>query len=453
MALYKDSALDRLAALGNVAQFVAWRPAGDGALTQSFARIKGYSPNQLFADIPAAIAALLRASDAQAVNIRSYLPHDPQSREFVYGLTSAAVVVAHLTRLAAQGLYLIVNEMIDIADGGVSGVVQGDLIEFAPDDTPRAVERPGIAAFPRDFGLDLLETVYGVRPLIPGNRADRVEFSVHPSPRGWHGTNTLLWEIEQDVPAAACARPRWPNNFSRHLGDKTFGLLMAAANGAAVPRTLVIGRRVAPFSFGRDTGSGEIWVRTSPREPQPGLYTTVKGWRDPFALLAAEDPDKEIVAVLTQAGVRALWSGAAIVGGDDRLIVEGTAGEGDAFMLGERPPEPIPADIHAAVIVAHGALSERLGPVRIEWVHDGQEVWVVQLHVGVTMSVGTTIVAGTSADWRWFDVADGLPALRAFLDQLPATSGIALRGEVGLTSHIADVLRKFGRPARLEPMN
>jgi hypothetical protein len=83
------------------------------------------------------------------------------------------------------------------------------------------------------------------------------------------------------------------------IGDKAFGLLMADRLGAHVPRTLVVARRIAPFTFGRETGSTEIWTRTCPVEPHPGLYTTLKGWTDPFALLQAEDPEGRVLASAT----------------------------------------------------------------------------------------------------------------------------------------------------------
>ena len=51
-------------------------------------------------------------------------------------------------RLAGEGYLTIVNETIDIHDGGISGVALAGIVEFAPDDTPRAVEQPGVAALP-----------------------------------------------------------------------------------------------------------------------------------------------------------------------------------------------------------------------------------------------------------------------------------------------------------------
>ncbi|USI76522.1 hypothetical protein [Sphingopyxis sp. USTB-05] len=449
MTLHKDKALDRLAGIGNVAQFIAWRPE-EGELRQSYSRLIGRDANAEFVSIAEAAGALLLASQDGRVNIRSYLPDDPRSREFVYGLTRVEDVLLHMERLAAEGLHLILNETIDVGDGGVSGVAHDAIIEFAPDDTPRAVEKPDIASLPRDMGLAILEQVYGFAPDIPGDARDRVEFSIHPGPRGWRQTNVLLWEIEADAGARTAPVPRWPNRFSRHIGDKAFGLLAANWFDAPVPSTSVVARRVAPFTFGRPTGSGERWIRTCPREPQPGLFTTARGWRDPFALLAEEDPDaSQIASVLAQEGVPPLWSGAALVGADDMVFIEGKAGAGDSLMLGESLPEELPEAIVEDVVRLHARLSAALGPVRIEWVHDGNQPWVVQLHVGATQTSLHALVEGDAEEWIDFEVAAGLPALRLLLEQVPDNAGVNVIGDVGLTSHIADVLRKWGRPARL----
>ncbi len=450
MQLHKDEALDRLAQAGNVAQFVAYRPGPAGSLIQSMSRVSGHSPNEQFDNVSEATATLLAASGEGAVNVRSYLPDDPRSREFVYGIRSVDEAVGHLERLRAEGLHLILNETVDVNDGGVSGVAQGDVIEFAPDDTPRAVEKPGTASLPRQLGMRLLDTVYGFAPDLPSDTDARVEFSIHPQSRGWRGTNTLLWEIEEGVGGRAPAAPFWPNRFSRHIGDKAFGLMIADLLGFKVPSTTVIGRRVAPFSFGAPTCSSSVWLRTAPREQEPGLFTTVKGWRDPFALLAAEDPEGRVASVLAQSAITARYSGAAIVGADDSLIIEGKAGEGDALMLGEALPEILPPDVSAAVTDVHAQLTALLGPVRIEWVYDGIAVWVVQLHVGATGTTAATIVEGEAERWISFDVTLGLSALRDLIAAAPAGAGIELTGRIGLTSHIADVLRRAGRPARVE---
>lgn len=449
MELYKDEALDHLATVGNVAQFVAFRPGPGRTLAQSTSRVTGRAPNEQFADPREAVATLLASSAEGTVNVRSYIPDDPRSREFVYGVGTVDDVIGHLERLRAQDLYLIVNETIDVSDGGVSGVIQGDVIEFSPDDTPRAVEKPGTASLARSVGLAILEKVYGFPPDIPGGPLDRVEFSIHPLSRGWRGTNTLLWEIEEQAGDRSPPAPTWPNRFSRHIGDKVYGLMIAEALGLRVPRTTVVGRRVAPFSFGTPTGGTDIWLRTAPREPEPGLFTTSKGWRDPFSLLQAEDPERHVASVLAQEGVQAAWSGAAIVGGGGSLIIEGKSGEGDTLMLGEAAPERLPDHVTADVENLNRDLSKTIGPARMEWVHDGLGVWVVQLHIGATETNATTIVPGETDQWLRFDVADGLPALRKLLESAPLDAGVELIGRVGLTSHIADVLRRSHRPSRM----
>lgn len=448
-AIRKDRSLDRLAETGNVAQFVSFSPS-DGRAHQEFSRIAGHQPNDPFLSERMALEALLRLSSDGSINLRSFSPDDPRSREFIYGIESVDDAESALGRLLAGGLFVIANETVDVSDGGVSGVVQGGVMEFSPDDTPRCVEKGGLTSLPIAWGLSILETVYGFPPDLGATEGVRLEFSVHPKPRGWRKTHTLLWEHEEV--GAAIHRPTlaWPNNFSRLIGDKAFGLLVADKVGLPTPRTTVIGRRVAPFSFGRPTASKEVWTRTCPREPEPGLYTTVKGWIDPFSLLAREDVSGgAISSVLCQAAVPARYSGAAIVASDGVLVVEGRRGEGDVFMLGVGAPEQLPASVIADVRTAHRRLDASLGAVRFEWVHDGETVWIVQLHLGATGSSSKILVPGEADGWVRFDVAEGLASLRAKLRILPAGTGLELVGNVGLTSHIADVIRKAGRPARI----
>ncbi|QDH34172.1 hypothetical protein [Porphyrobacter sp. YT40] len=449
MIHFKDAILDNLAARGNVAQFVAFRPDG-GKAKQSYSRIAGYDPNLLFLDNLEAIEALLAASVDQSVNVRSYLPSDPRSREFVYGIRSAPEALAVVERLTAEGLFTIVNETVDVSDGGVSGVLQGHVFEFAPDDTPRCVEKPGTASLPFDKGIALLELVYGFRPDLDAVTGDRTEFSIHPRPMGWKGTHTLLWEHESGAPALPEAAVRWPNNFSRMIGDKAYGLLVAHLAGACVPRTLAIPRRIAPFNFGLPTHQKEVWTRTCPTEQQPGLYTTLKGWTDPFALLQREDPEGTAIAsILVQDAVAAGYSGAAIATRDNAFVIEGVKGEGDGFMAGQVMPVDLPANIRTDVENLNRRLTAALGPVRFEWVHDGKQVWCVQLHQGSSISTQQVIVDGVPDDWAEFDAAAGLSALRSLLAEKPKTTGFLIIGEIGLTSHVADVLRKDGRPSRL----
>jgi len=451
MRLNKDEILDALAERGNVAQFVAFRPGHSGAPEQSFCRLIGLAPNMRFPNKREAIAALLERAPERSVNVRSFLPESPRSQEFIYGLKSVDDVLQALERLSTDGLHTIVNETVDVADGGVSGVAQGDVIEFSPDDTPRCVEKPGVASLPFELAAQLLETVYGFRPDLPRENA-RLEFSIHPRKRGTRGQHTLLWEYEENAPPAHGASMVWPNRFSRHIGDKAYGLLMAWLLGQKVPLTTVIGRRVAPFTFGHDTGSSENWTRTCPVEPEPGLFTTARGWLDPFALLNAEDPTgKRIASVLSQQAVPAQFAGAAL-SGSQGLIVEGSMGDGDRFMLGIAPPVPLPAPVREQVKTLNDVLCRTLEAVRFEWVHDGVEPWIVQLHRGMTQSGGTAIVPGEASSWIPFEVRQGLEALRDLTRAIPADTGIELIGDVGFTSHIADVVRRSKVPTRIRPV-
>lgn len=448
MKLKKDEILDALADRGNVAQFVAFRPDANGQPAQSFSRMVGLPANQGFDSSSAAVAALLLRSPEGSVNVRSFLPESPRSREFHYGLRTVSDVVDVLDRLTLDGLHAIVNETVDVADGGVSGVAQGDVVEFSPDDTPRCVEKPGTASLPFDMAMRLFRVVYGFTPDIEQSDA-RLEFSIHPRRRGTRSQHTLLWEYEEGAPSALSAAMAWPNRFSRHIGDKAYGLLIASLLGQAVPATTVVGRRVSPFMFGQNTGSQEIWIRTCPIEPDPGFFTTAHGWLDPFALLHKEDPNgTRIASVLSQHAVQTQYAGAAI-SGPSGLIIEGAEGQGDNFMLGIKGPQLLPESILQHIHKLNDQLLAVLGPVRFEWVYDGKRVWIVQLHRGETHSEGIIVVPGDADIWEEFEVEKGLEALRHMVSVLPERHGIELIGNVGLTSHIADLVRRAGTPTRL----
>lgn len=447
MYLRKDQSLNELAEYGNVAQFVSYVPTAQGA-EQAYLRMKGEEPNSVIGDIRDTISRLLALSSEASLNVRSYTPESPRSREFLYGLHDVDAVVSAVERLTSEGLHTIVNETVDIHDGGVSGVCQGGVIEFAPDDTPRCVEKEGVASLPFKLGMQLLELVYGFSPELD-EKAGRVEFSIHPRPRGWRQTHTLLWEREPDETEATPSL-NWPNLFSRHIGDKVYGLLMAHLQGELVPRTTAITRKVAPFRFGVETGSAETWIRTAPTEQQPGLFTTHRGWLDPFQLMASEDPEgTKIASILAQEGVISEYAGASIVGAKGELIVEGVRGEGDLFMLGKKTPVGLPGKIRADVQAANERLITAMGPVRTEWVHDGRALWIVQMHKGATHSSARVLVPGERAEWIDFPVASGLNALRTLLEGIGPDTGVRIGGEVGVTSHIADLVRKAGVPARV----
>jgi hypothetical protein len=71
------------------------------------------------------------------------------------------------------------------------------------------------------------------------------------------------------------------------------------------------------------------------------------------------------------------------------------------------------------------------------------------MHLGATASAGSILVPGEAETWIKFPAEHGLAALRDTLESLPAGAGLVVVGEVGLTSHVADLVRKAGAPARL----
>jgi hypothetical protein len=445
---FKDTVLDSLSNHGNIAQFVSFSPD----LDIRYYRVAGQSPSASLASARDAIASVLAASVEKSVNVRSYHPENPKSREFIYGVRDVEGAEAAVRRLASQGLYTIVNETVDVNDGGVSGVALGDVIEFAPGDTPRCVEKPGTLSLPRTVALSMLQRVYGFAPTLPSGRW-RIEFSIHPIPRGYRQGHTILWEAERETASQRAPRAHWPNHFSRFLGDKAFGLLLADSFGFPVPSTVVISRNVAPFAFGRSTGTGETWVRTCPREPVPGKYATLRGWTDPFKLLTEEDPDgKDLVSVLSQEGVRAAFSGASIGTGQQEPIIEGVEGIGSEFMLGRKEVQELPSGtIQAVKELMANAVRVVGGTLKLEWAYDGETVWVLQMQQVEYPVCDAVVVPGEATRFRRFDVAAGIDQFREFVAQAKAGGeGIIIVGSVGVTSHFGDILRRNGIPSRIE---
>jgi hypothetical protein len=73
----------------------------------------------------------------------------------------------------------------------------------------------------------------------------------------------------------------------------------------------------------------------------------------------------------------------------------------------------------------------------------------VQLHRGGTTSVDKIVVPGEALTWRNFDITLGLAQLREELKHMTTGEGVVIIGQMGLTSHVADVLRKAGFPAKI----
>jgi hypothetical protein len=186
----------------------------------------------------------------------------------------------------------------------------------------------------------------------------------------------------------------------------------------------------------------------------PGKFTTRRGWADPFALMQQEDPTGELIpSVIWQGEVSASYSGACIGTPNGEPVIEGVVGFGDDFMVGNAGPVQLPEGVLLAVRKKYTDLSKTLGPVRFEWaIDDSGTVWVLQLHRGAHAVSPGVISEGTPDSWVKFDVTRGLPALREEIERMRgANTGIILQGNVGITSHFGDVLRKAQIPSYIEP--
>lgn len=448
----KDERLDAVAEHHNVAQFVSFGPGDDPRVRHR--RLRGDPPTAApGADVPTAVTALLARAPG-GVNVRTFRPEHPKGNPFDYGLTTAGDAVALVRRRAAAGFHVIVNETLDVHDGGVSGVLLDDVAELVPGDTPRGVERPGAAALPRELAERLLAVVYGAEPDWPAGPGRRVEVSVHPVPVGYRGGRSVVWEVE-DVAGGRTfvGTVTWPNALSRLVGDKAFGLLVAHLLGQRVPATLVLPRDLPPFRFGEPTASGRSWTRTAPREPAAGRHPTLPRWTDPFRLMSEADPAGEhLASLLVQDGVAARHSGAAAYDpatGTD--VVEAVPGSGDAFMLGRRRPTDPPVGVGQRVHAALEGLAATLGGVRLEWADDGERLWVLQLHrTRAAMAPGVFNAGEPAAGWLRFTPSEGLGSLRDLLVRAHAEGrGVLVTEPVGVTSHVGDLIRAAGVPGRL----
>ena len=448
--LYKDEVLDHMAYTANVAQFVSFAPGPQPK--QRFSRIIGFEPNHPFASPEKAIQALLLSAPEKKVNIRSFNPHLPEGNPFVKGLNSIEEVMSELRQLSVdKQLYTIVNEVIDESDNGVSGVCYRGLMEFAPDSTPRCVDNDKIetAVFPFEIGMKILTKVYGFEPDLRGREGARIEFSIHPDRRGWNQGHTIIWQSEQRPSKDIKITVRWPHRFSRMLGDKAFGLLVAESAGLQVPRTINFSRRLFPFSFGQSTGTGQVYTRPCPEEKEPGYYPSAEGWYDPYEVLdgrmlqpteTRSDPlPAPLASIIIQESIAARYSGRTLFRTADDIEIHGVAGKGDNFMLGEQKQEKLPKNLIQAVRKTYEQTHHVVGPAGFEWVYDGNMVWIVQLNTAELQN--RQVAYNKNIQWVEFHFRSGkLEEFRRMVMELRGSGkGIIIIGDVSPLSHLGEI--------------
>jgi len=154
-----------------------------------------------------------------------------------------------------------------------------------------------------------------------------------------------------------------------------------------------------------------------------------------------------VVSVLIQEQVEAEHSGRAVSSGDD-VTIRGVAGAGDAFMLGDRSEEPLPARVEERVREAHAAARTHFGLIGIEWVFDGALVWILQMNAPRAAPAAHSDDAAT--DWIEFPFVPGaIDAFRHEVESLRGTTrGISVRGNVSPLSHLGEIAELAGVPVR-----
>lgn len=458
--IFKD---DKLAyindmGLGNIAQYISIDPNGKIKHVQ----INNYIGHET--DLKQLITDLIKSSRSGAVNIRSFSPNVMKGNKLVYNKTIYDIeeIIQQVQQNCSEGKYSIVNENIDVNDGGVSGVVLGDIIEFSPKDTPKCVDKEEVCLLEKKLGYHVLKTVYGFHPELNFSDEYRVEFSIHPNREGVKKTHTVVWEYELFENTKHKFKITWPNKFSKFIGDKTFGLIIADYLGLNVPFTTVLAREVAPFTFGRKTGLFEKWIRTCPIVKESGKYYTGDQWVDPFKLMQSEEEkgteEINIAAILSQDAVDAYYSGGAIISKDAKNdVIEGVQGNGELFMLGKNYKSDLPEHIKNELGIAMNILRSHnnlLGDVSIEWVYDNEKIWIVQLNQLKNNGSGNVIVSGVPSFYEKFNVQEGLEALRERIKVIENKNiGIELIGNVGITSHFGDLLRQSNIPSKIVSTN
>jgi hypothetical protein len=165
--------------------------------------------------------------------------------------------------------------------------------------------------------------------------------------------------------------------------------------------------------------------------------------------MKSDDPEGIfLTSCIAQQEVAALYSG-ALISTIDEIRIEGVKGFGDEFMMGKSAPIDLPENVVSDVKALYKDMETALGPIRLEWAHDGYQVWVLQLHTGISEGSKRIIYPGEFNKKLDFHVSTGLESLRKLIQKIGPDEGVLVHGNIGMSSHIADLLRKAKIPSCL----
>lgn len=419
-----------------------------------------------------AVAELLKASNLCKVNIRSFKNDSDKGSRFVMGLDMTGSIIKVLEENAAEGLTSIVNEWIDPSDTGVSGVILGgSIISFSPDNTSRCVESGGCCTLPADVGCNLLKKVYDVdlTYLKAISKSSRIEFSVHPNKVGTHEERTVIWDIEDIDPSLSLPEPRiyYPNNFSKLIGNKIFGLCIADimfSGQLNIPIGEVHNRRlVGTFTVGKLPKDLKKYkrikfrLRTAPAIKEPGKFPDLGDLGELLNIFKFNKEEfRNISSGLRQIEIPARYAGSALIS-EKGILLEGVSCSGEDFMLGRVAPVELPRNIKLLLERKFNIILRSIqlfsGNIKIEWVIDPEgNVWVVQfdLEKANDLPCKDIIYKGKASNVIDFECSRGLEELREIVNNIEEGEGIRLLGNVGVLSHFGDILREKKIPSSIE---
>lgn len=467
--LLKDDVLQKKVKNGlNVAKFISFAPGEN--LSIRHCCINSYELSEEQKKLtPEQLVKLLFEEAEKLVSVRTFKIGQESGNPVFFDQNNLDIVLDIVNKHTKMGYYVIVNEGLHFINSEVSGVMFGSLIEFAPAQSPRCVEKKGATCvLPVKLGLNILKRIYQILTLDKFNPHQRVEFSIYPYKCGVYSQNTIIWEVsefDENDPNIPVEIPKiiWPNPFSRVLGDKVFGLLVCNFMNYLVPKTIVLNKYFIPFTFGtsiKDNGI-EYWCRSCPGERLPGQLPSVNKNFNVFDLMRQAEKlvEKEsyIPSLIVQEGVKSIYSGSVITTRDGEIVIEGVKGRGDEFMLGNKVSEFLPSDVIKLVeatsqsIIDHSFISNE---IEFEWVYDGKHLWIVQLSVGKNMVSRSIVVEGAVNEYLKFDPSKSASALTDLAEVIrkakEINAGISIIGNVGRTSHIVHLLIKEQIPSIIE---
>jgi hypothetical protein len=155
-----------------------------------------------------------------------------------------------------------------------------------------------------------------------------------------------------------------------------------------------------------------------------------------------------LASIIIQEAVLAEYSGRALFRSIDDIEIQGVAGEGGAFMLGEKKNENLPQKLIKAVRETYEHTHHVVGPSGIEWVFDGNNVWVVQLNI--TDSSIQQAILDKNIEWVEFHFAKGkLEEFRQKVMEFRGSDkGIIIIGDVSPLSHLGEIAENQGVPVQ-----